>query len=317
VRAIENTFSWSASRDGSFRRCPREYWWNYYGSWGGWSPDAPPEARAAYVLKNLSTRWAWVGTLVHEAIEGILRRVGRGANLPDGEQLQFESGPIDVEEEVQAMTRRMRSQFVESRGGAYRSFPKKRFGLAEHEYGEAVPDEEWRAMRDKAQAALRSFLTSELFTTIRASDPRVWYPIEELGQFPFEGVPVWAVLDFAMRRPDGGADIYDWKTGAPDAHANRLQLVCYALFMEAEHGVRPSEVRNHLVYLGREVKTLEFTPTPKDLEEARHQIRQSIIGMRSRLLDPAANVADRDAYPMTEDLARCASCTFRRLCGRG
>ena len=36
------------------------------------------------------------------------------------------------------------------------------------------------------------------------------------AQFDFEGTPVWAVLDFALRRPDGGVDLYDWKTGVVD-----------------------------------------------------------------------------------------------------
>ena len=76
---LQNTFTWSVSRDKTFEMCARQYWWNYYGSWGGWSRDADPEARRAYMFKNLSNRWAWVGTAVHEAIEGLLKRLGAAA----------------------------------------------------------------------------------------------------------------------------------------------------------------------------------------------------------------------------------------------
>jgi hypothetical protein len=315
VAALENTFSWSPSRDASFRRCTREYWWNYYGSLGGWNADAPPEARAAYTLKNLSTRWAWVGSAVHEAIEGVLRRIGRDAG---GEGREFDFGSdLDVEQEIEALTTKMRAQFAESRSARYRIQPKKRFGLVEHEYAEPVPDAEWKAMSERARDAFRAFLTSPVFARIRASDPRTWYPIEELGQFDFEGTPVWAVLDFAMRRPDEGADIYDWKTGAPDPSANRLQLASYVMFMQAEHGVAPDRVENHLVYLGKETKILDFVVSRAELDAARHQVRESVAGMRARLLDKAANVARRDEYPMTDDLQKCAICAFRRLCGRG
>src|SRR5262245_19449937 len=137
-----------------------------------------------------------------------------------------------------------------------------------------------------------------------------------MGQFEFEGTPVWAVLDFAMSRGEDGADIYDWKTGAPDPGANRLQLVCYVLFMQARHGIPPERSENHLVYLGRDTKIVDFVVTPKDVEEARRTMRESVAHMRQRLVQPPANVAHRESFPMTDDLSRCAVCTFRRLCGR-
>jgi hypothetical protein len=311
VRPIENTFSWSPSRDACFRRCAREYWWNYYGSWGGWSADAPAEARMAYVLKNLSTRWAWVGTAVHGAIEGVLRRL---AGETEGE-LAFEGPEIDPEREVEAMTQGMRHQWVESRRALYRVLPKKRFGLAEHEYVEEVSDDEWRATSQRAREALRSFFASEVYRAIRATDPRTWFPIEEMGQFEFEGVPVWAVLDFAMRRPDGGAEIYDWKTGAP-AEANRLQLVCYALFMRSAHDVPIDRIACHLVYLGPTLHVKDVAVHPKDVDDARHAVRESMVAMRRRVRDLRQNLADREDFPMTDDLAKCAVCVFRRLCGR-
>ncbi len=51
---LENTFSWSFSRHSTFEECPRKYWFNYYGAWGGWEYDAPAEARELYLLKKIS-----------------------------------------------------------------------------------------------------------------------------------------------------------------------------------------------------------------------------------------------------------------------
>ena len=56
---LKNEFTWSASRARTFDYCPRQYWWNYYGSWGGWDRDCTREAREAYMLKNLANRWTW------------------------------------------------------------------------------------------------------------------------------------------------------------------------------------------------------------------------------------------------------------------
>ena len=41
--ALKNTFSWSVSRDNVLRECPRKYWFNYYGHWGGWSARGSSE----------------------------------------------------------------------------------------------------------------------------------------------------------------------------------------------------------------------------------------------------------------------------------
>lgn len=313
---LENLFTWSASRDGAFQRCLRQYWWQYYGSWGGWDRGAPGEAREAYTLKNLATRWAWVGTAVHEAIEGILRR-RLAPPAPQG--LAFEPVPSaarSVEEEVEALTAHMRDQFRESREGHYRARPKKAFGLVEHEYADPVPRAEWQAMSDKAREALRSFLTSAVYARILASDPALWLPIEHLGQFSFEGTPVWAVLDFALRTPEGAVEIYDWKTGAVDPAGNRPQLVCYALYVQAAHGVPPERTTTQLVYLGKTLEVHAVHVAPADIAEVGAGMRASIAAMRSRLKDPARNVAVREDFPLTDDLEKCRVCSFRRLCHR-
>jgi hypothetical protein len=314
VKALENEFTWSTSRDGTFQRCPRLYWWTYYGSWGGWDRNAPPEAREAYVLKNLATRWAWVGSAVHGAIERLLRRIqleGRGT------ELAFEkAAEVEVDQEVEALTQGMREQFRESRDGHYRSFPKKAFGLMEHEYADPIPRDEWKSMSERAREAFRSFLASDVYARVKASDPKLWLPIETLGQFDFEGTPVWAVLDFALKTPEGDVEIYDWKTGIVDPAGNRSQLVCYALFVRAQHGVPPERVTTRLVYLGPKVEVHDVRVGPGDIAEVSAAMRTSIAGMRAKLRDVAANAAYRDDFPMTTDLEKCRICSFRRLCRR-
>jgi RecB family exonuclease len=316
VRILENTFSWSVSRGATFRRCLREYWWQYYGSWGGWETTCAPETRQAYMLKKLATRWAWVGTVVHGVIERVLQRIHERTVGGEGGQLEFGGADLDVEREVEQATRLMRRQFRESRAGRYRERPSRHFGLAEHEYGEDVPGEEWRQLHGKAVGAVRRFLASELFARLRSSDPATWFPIEARAQFAVGGIPVWAAPDFARRTPDGGAEIYDWKTGMA-SESNRLQLACYTLYMHRVHGIDPTRVQNHLVYLGgADVEVQRFGLTQQDLLEAEREILGSVEEMRARLADAEANRAEREDFPLTEDRGKCAACVFRRLCER-
>ena len=313
VGTLENTFSWSNSRAATFDRCLRSYWWQYYGAWGGWERNAQPNTRLAYVLKKLTSRWAWIGSAVHEAIERILKDMH--AKAMHG-QLQFgESGP-DIEHEVEKLTETMRAQYRVSLTKRYLDNPKRNFGLMEHEYDDPVSRDEWKQASEKARVALRCFLESEVFTHIKASDPKDWLPIEQLDQFHLDGVGVWAAPDFAMRTPDGNAELYDWKTGAVNPERSRLQMACYTLYMEEKHGVEPSRLRNHLVYLGESVEIHDSVFTKDELRAAREEIRQSIAKMRARLADEQKNVAEAANFPLTDDEGRCRTCVYRRLCER-
>lgn len=310
---LENRFTWSASRAGSFAYCQRQYWWNYYGSWGGWEYGCDPEVRRAYTLKNLSNRWAWVGTVVHEHIEKLLRRILREKT---GGQLSFHNEPIDVTVEIERVTKRMRDDWRMSRSQQYRERPKKAFGLAEHEYDDDVPREEWAALNQKACDAVEQILTSELWEDIASSDPTKWLPIEKLDQFDFEGTGVWAVLDFARRTKEGGVEIYDWKTGEVKPDAYKTQLGAYAMYMKHLLGLGPDDVTTHLVFVGDEMQILSLPVTESDLAETRGVMRTSIAQMRNRLRDVDNNVALREDFPLTEDLGKCRACVYRQLCGR-
>lgn len=311
MRPLENRLTWSKSRGETFSYCLRKYWWNYYGSWGGWAPDAPAEAKDAYLLKNLHSRWTWVGDVVHRTIATILHRVGRRGR--SGQLSLAPDGEIDAEEEVAALTRGMRTEFRDSREGRYRADPKRILGLFEHEYAIPIPDAEWKEMNRRAVDAVRRFLASPVYREIEASDPKSWLPFETLDSFDFEGTPVWAALDFIRRTPEGGAEVYDWKTGEERADANTLQLLCYALFVEQKHGVPALAVRGRLVYVNTG-GVHEVIPTESSLAGAKREMRASIADMRKRLeMGGGPPTPSKLAFPMVEDLSKCETCSFRRL----
>ncbi|MDA1193942.1 MAG: PD-(D/E)XK nuclease family protein [Planctomycetota bacterium] len=310
---LKNEFTWSASRARTYDYCPRQYWWNYYGSWGGWDRKAAPEPREAYMLKNLANRWTWPGTVVHDTIESILR----GMQAEAGQGALGFAADVSADDVVERATKTMRRQWEASRSADYRRRPKKAFGLVEHEYGDEVSRAEWKAVNQKVRDALRAFLGSDLFARIRASDPSTWLPIETLDKFDFEGTGVWAVLDFAWRLPDGSIEIYDWKTGEVNPDSNMLQLGCYALYVQQRHGVEAEQVATHLVYLGETMQDMAFRVTEPDLKATRGEMRASIAAMRTRLRDKPANVAVREDFALTDDLEKCRTCAYRRLCGRG
>ena len=86
-KELQNTFSWSVSRDNLFRECLRKYYFSYYGYWGGWQQDAPERTRMIYILKQLKNRPIWIGQVVHSCIARSLQNLSRGVPLLDLQEI--------------------------------------------------------------------------------------------------------------------------------------------------------------------------------------------------------------------------------------
>ncbi len=295
---LENRFSWSKSRHEKFEACLRQYYYHYYGSWGGWERNASPEVKELYLLKKLTNRHAWSGTAVHDAIKRVLSLL-RDGREPEPERI------------VATVRASMRSQFRQSRDGLYRQ--RKAFGLREHEYEEEVSNEEWRAAWELVESCLEAFFRSRWPKLARSLRPEDWLPIDELGTFSHRGIPIYAAPDFAYRS-EGGVVLVDWKTGKK-READKDQILGYALFARDNWDVPLERIACRIVYLP-EMEELEVPIDTASIEAFLQHMETSLEGMRSRLVDAEANLARIEDFPRTENSATCAHCTFRRPCSR-
>lgn len=299
---LRNTFSWSASRDRLFRDCRRAYYFSYYGSWGGWDRGADPRTRRLYYLKNLTTLPMWIGSRVHDAVEGMLREV-RGGHLPD------------PSEAAGRMVEEMRADYRDSRRDLAREDPKKRVRFSEHHYGPEPPRERWAAERDAAVACVRTFGELGFLSTLDRLGPEAFLALEDLQTWDFEGTPVFVRLDLAYRDEERVVHIVDWKTGRRKNPPNPLQMLGYAAYATEAWGVEPDRLAVREVYL--RLAEDPDNPCPVDgasVEEARARIRASIQEMRGLLADPEANEAREEDFSLTEDPGVCRSCFFREVC---
>jgi hypothetical protein len=87
VYSAKNEFSWSISRDRVFQTCPRQYYFNYYGFWGGWEINVPQRGKQIYVLKQLKNRYMWTGAKGHDCIERTLTNLQRGISVLEVDQI--------------------------------------------------------------------------------------------------------------------------------------------------------------------------------------------------------------------------------------
>ena len=224
-RPLANEFSWSKSRHDKMSECLRAYYLHYYLSWGGWEQEAPREIRRLYILKKLSSRWSWAGSVVHDSIRNALLdiRVGR---------------PVDPARSIERAYLQMRDDFRHSMHKGYWQERSRRdfSGLVEHEYGEGVSPEQWKQNWEAAKASLAWFFSSRWIPLARALPSQRWVEVDnhsfDESVFHLEGVKVFAIPDFVYLDEDGAPVVVDWKTGKAREGYDE-QVLGYALYLSS------------------------------------------------------------------------------------
>ncbi len=303
MATLRNEFSWSHARDACFRACPRQYFFHYYGAWGGWERGADAKARTLYILRQLQTRHQWMGATVHNAIRWVLATLRAKGALPDEELV------------LRHLGRRMQRDFEESGEGLYWENPKEHVALIEHEYDDLdVPDGAWAELVERALRCLGMFYQSEVLRALQELPAEDWLQVEDRASLQADGLKIWVQLDCAVRA-GGGVRVFDWKTGKADVAATHHQLDLYAAFASQRWQVTPEAVSTAELNLGDGV-LYERAATAALIEAALARARASAESMRALLDDPAANTASEERFAMSGEEGVCLRCPFRRVCPR-
>lgn len=301
---LKNEFSWSFSRDNLFRECRRKYFYNYYGSWGGWKKDSADEiTRTLYVLKNLVNRKIWKGDAVHKEISRVLK--------------SYQSTGIfsDYDNSVKRTTNIMRSEFRFSKKKEYWNTSqslRKVNALYEHEYDIELADEEWKNSYNDVLICLDNFYKSQICDVLKSIDVDDIVTIDSITptEFDFNNEKIFVNLDLAYMY-DGKLKIVDWKTGS--AETNPLQFVVYTFHCYEILGI-PLEDITVIEYNLLEDMKYTYNYSEKDINNAKEYILKSIGEMKSCLYDPLENSAEIYDFPRTEEEWKCSNCNFRKIC---
>jgi len=278
-----------------FESCQRQYFFNYYGSWGGWYNTADEQTRLLYRLKKMTTLPQMTGSVVHDAIGRVLNGLQKGHEITPRAAETYATQLFDrhIEDSLEKRWQRSAS---------------KHTNLFEHYYGQDLDQD---AGRDRVVENVNAFFASEAFQILQDTPPNQWLSVEALTSFIFNATKLWVSLDVAVRQ-NGGVSIFDWKTGR-EREADRLQLAVYALYASNAWGVAPPNLQLQDVYLQAGV-VRSITVDGTVLDQTRQIIQKSIVEMRDLLDDSNLNSASIDKFPMIENRSTCASCTFKSIC---
>ena len=216
---FQNEFSWSPSRHRMFDSCKRQYYFNYYGSWGGWDKNADAQTQLLYRLKKITTVPQLIGTVVHDAISNTLNALKLGRDIL----------PFAVETYAQNL---FRQHLQESKDHHWRYSASRYTNLFEHYYNEPFTETDQVDSTNHISTSLNAFFASDAYTTLQTARPEDYLTIEDLKDFTLANTKIWVVLDVAIRR-DKSVYIFDWKTGR-ERQADRHQLAVYALYATSQ-----------------------------------------------------------------------------------
>ncbi len=294
---IKNNFSWSKSRDGVFKECPRKYYFNHYGFWGGWEMNAPDKIRELYILKNIITKEMWIGQVVHDIIKKVLLQRKKGDELSLGQALTI-------------LEKRLNKDFNDSKSKIYREYPK-RTALFEHVYDMLIPKDKWDKLFRKAEKCITNFYNSNVYQKIKNTPTNQWVLLEDFLDFNFENTKIFLRIDFAVKENEK-ITLYDWKTGKDRNKDMKVQLACYALYALNEWDIEPKDItiKKYNVAMDKEK---ESEIDHNTIENIKEYIRTSIKEMKNLLEDKEDNIAKKEDFPMNKS-SSCSWCKFKKIC---
>jgi predicted RecB family nuclease len=297
------SFSWSYSRNSSFKGCLREYYYNYYGYHFGWLKNADPEIQRIYRLKKLNSLYMVFGNAVQELTYHAFNRWKREETLPTIKQLET------------FLRKELNKAVVDSRNKAeFIRAPKKVLMLQESYYNEELPID---TIKTRIDSCTLNFLKSKSVQEILNSIEKIELievdnPKEFSEPMTFKGEQLFAIPDLLYKKGNQWI-VVDWKTGREeDDHVQQIYL--YVLYVHYRYGIPVENIEARIEYLlygtNKEVDVYE-----EEVDWMEQTMAESMMKMKGYLADPFENKPKpMEVFEASPSTFKCKSCNFREVC---
>lgn len=284
---------WSVSRFDTFSYCKRKYYYTYYGKF-----DREFPLQKINQLKSLTSEALTIGSLAHDVIEAILKRLQKSTEVIDESRMKN-----FVKQQVQKYM--LDHTFTEI-------YYKEKESIDENYIAESVFN------------AVMIFVKSERFEWVKnlpESSKQQWI-IEPDGfgetriQTDRGELKAYCKVDFML---PNGRDIYilDWKTGKQDDLKHRKQLIGYSLFASFHFENKFDRIIPILAYLKDGYSEVLPEISEADIENFKDDMYGDTKAMHRMNLDIENNTpVGKDEFTQTESESKCKYCEFKELCGR-
>jgi hypothetical protein len=278
---------WSNSRYELFSICKRKYFYHYYNKY---DPDLA--RREIMQFRHLVTIPLEIGSIVHEVIEALLRR------------LKQSTEPIDT------------GKFVEyALGVARNAIRSKQFEEIAYAQMDNIGEGD---LAPGIQESLLNLIESERYEWLaeKAVEHAQGWVIDPpgYGETRLGDLKAYFKVDFLFPYKDG-FHIMDWKTGKADQERHRKQLMGYSTWACYHFEVDPAKVWPRIAYLRPDYHEVEETFDTDDLEHFAVQVRAETDEMYEYCRDIQANIpVEKDEFIRVDNPRICEYCNFRGIC---
>jgi hypothetical protein len=277
---------WSVSRYDTFSTCKRKYFYTYYPKFH--SEYAEDEIKE---LKNLTSEALTIGSLVHDVIETLLKRLQKSTETVDAEKLKK-----FIAQRVAEYCKKY--QFIET-------YYQTKAILSEAEFTERIFD------------MVMKFLSTDRYQWLcqLPEESKQQWIIEPggFGETRIGELKAYCKVDFML---PVGKDVFilDWKTGKEEVVKHRKQLIGYALFAQYHFQNQFENVIPILSYLKEEYAETIPEITNEDISEFENTVQLESDEMKQLCSNVEQNIPRGiDHFPMI-DSKLCGYCEFRKLC---
>ncbi|MGG0812838.1 PD-(D/E)XK nuclease family protein [Paenibacillus alvei] len=303
-RKLYPEWSWSPSRHVLFEECRRKYYYHYYASHNGWFRDAPPLARQAYQLKQMTNLHLVFGEAMHKMAEATLMQMHQSGRMMDAEDI------------VRRVRNLLNQAYTDSLNvEAWKELPKQRTMLHEMYYGGQLPTRTIEMIKTRIPILADRFLNSRSVQQYREDSDVRLMELERLNTIEVASTNVFVKLDVMFRHHDHYI-IVDWKTGQEDER-NKTQLRLYGLYVHRVYGVpyEKLDIRTEYLLSGSCVEDAVYE---EEMEELERHVVDSMLLMRDYLEEPLRNQPmSIDAFEPTDEVKRCRRCPYLDICEYG
>ena len=292
---------WSYSRREDLERCPRQYYYRYYGS-SVRSAKAESQKDVLRFLRKLSNRYLRSGQILHLAIGTYLKKIQEG-----------EAGPFEWLTDWAKSIYRADRNYSRAYAHGHTMSAERHPPVPLLEYYYEFPDAEELCEQSERRLleALGHFLASDVFAPLRLKGSRPSTLIEKQVRLETQHFTARGKIDLAFRADRDGAAVCDWKMGSAAGIGGSFQLLFYALWAVKKYRCPPSEVIISKAYLQDETISTT-TVSEQDLFRAKARIMQDLEKMES--LEHYGANAIVEAFTPCGQARICVLCPFQEVC---
>ena len=325
-------FSWSTSRQNTYEKCARQYWYQYYGYWGGWSNreyelhQYEEDARAINFLKNRSNVPSWTGDIAHRHIGAML-------------------AGTSVEEAKKSSRNEATMSWNVSASKANDAQAQKKMPPKEHLFLEHLSEDPDQDQLDDSIEFIDEILDVvaesglvEQFQDARGNGRYTFNETTDVEKSDWDTMTfslpvgsgkktkVFSMLDCVIETKENTFKIIDWKTGhAPQDESPTDQLKLYTIWLHEKiktfrknRSPEDCRIEAYSIYLPKhkEIGGMISMGTVEETRQKVHSQVHHLYQLHNELVDESGylNKGLRQTCTSSPSKAICSYCNWKSIC---